>query len=205
MPNAKSNIAEWQHKQNLEDLAKLRAIGFEIEFGSQSYTVHYTGNFLHGAGTVNPPHGRYRTANTRDNLASALSAARTHMPDVLKKFEKVVASLAGSCTRGPGHTPQDVTWLLTNLSRWCNLHIVCLWDYHDMWGIGGDSDYAIIKPGKAGLYEAPSEIFDFLWGEGSVSPESLLNIKPGAYLKGSNNYHEEDTHNWYRRTEDEVN
>ena len=76
--NAKPNIPDYQNDANLRLCASLRASGYKIEYTSRGYRVDYNGKFIGAAGTLNIPHGRYREANLRDNLQSALSVAMRH-------------------------------------------------------------------------------------------------------------------------------
>jgi len=113
-----------------------------------------------------------------------------------------VVDVLGSFTRRKGHTSDDVAFDLDPLSEWTGLNLVVLWDFEDMWGIGGNSEYAVVVPGKAGLYEAPSEISEYLFhepGEPVIAPERLLGLKPGPWMKGSHFYHEKEGRNWCRR------
>ena len=113
-----------------------------------------------------------------------------------------VLAVRGAFTRRGGHTDEDVNSDLKPLSAWTGLFLVCLWDFDDIWGIGGNSEYAVVVPGKKGLYEAPSEISEFTFleeGDPVIEPEKLLGLKPGAWIRGSNSYHEMGGHNWVRR------
>lgn len=74
--NAKPNISDFQHRENVKRAEELRAKGFSIEATAQGYRVWHGKKYLGGAGTVKPPHGRYAEANIRDNLASALSLCK---------------------------------------------------------------------------------------------------------------------------------
>lgn len=73
--NAKPNIPDYQHAANVSLLRQLKEQGFKIEVNSQGYRVEYKGDFLGAAGTLKRPHGRYREANMRDNLETALRVA----------------------------------------------------------------------------------------------------------------------------------
>ena len=70
--NVKPNIPDWQHKENLKELADLRSKGYEIDVTTQGYFIKGVG----GAATLNKPHGRYAEANLRDNTQSAIITAR---------------------------------------------------------------------------------------------------------------------------------
>ncbi len=76
--NAKSSIPDYQHEANQRLCASLRASGYKIEWTSRGYRVAFNGAFVGAAGTLNIPHGRYREANMRDNLQSALSITQRH-------------------------------------------------------------------------------------------------------------------------------
>lgn len=72
--NVTPNIPDWQHAENRKLAESLRAEGYRIEVSSQGYQVWGpSGAYIAGAGTLKAPHGRYREANTRDNLAAALT------------------------------------------------------------------------------------------------------------------------------------
>lgn len=73
--NARPNIPDYEHNANLTLFQQLTDQGFKIEFGSQGYRVEHKGKFLGAAGTIKKPHGRYREANIRDNLQTALRLA----------------------------------------------------------------------------------------------------------------------------------
>lgn len=76
--NAKPNVSDWQHNENRGFRKFLENEGFEFEVTSQGYKVSYKGKHVHAAGTLKRPHGRYREANLRDNLQSAVSIARRY-------------------------------------------------------------------------------------------------------------------------------
>lgn len=107
--------------------------------------------------------------------------------DLKKRLRDTVARSAGICAKRGGYTETDALGDLTLLSQWTGLHLVCLWDFEDGFGLGGDSEYAVAIHGKRGLHEAPKEIFDYLWHEGKnpPAPETLLGLKPGPFIKGS--------------------
>ena len=114
-------------------------------------------------------------------------------------------AVRGAFTRRGGHTDTDVNADLSALSAWTGLRLVCLWDFDDIWGLGGNSEYAVQVRGKRGLYEAPGEIAEFLfWEKGNpvIAPEKLLWLKPGPWMRGSNTYHEKAGHNWACRNVD---
>lgn len=81
--NAKPNIPDYQHEANQRLCASLRASGYKIEWTSRGYRVEFNGKFIGAAGTLNIPHGRYREANMRDNLQSALITAQRHASALL--------------------------------------------------------------------------------------------------------------------------
>lgn len=116
-----------------------------------------------------------------------------------------VLAIRGAFTKRGGCTPDDVESDLGPLSAWMGMELVFLWDFDDMWGLGGNSEYAVMVPGKAGLYEAPAEVSAFLFdGDGGavIEPEALLGLKPGPWMKGSHSYHEKEDRNWCRRNVD---
>lgn len=73
--NTKPNIPDYQHQANVELRETLERQGFKFEITSQGYRVEDNGHFIAAAGTLQKPHGRYREANLRDNLESALHHA----------------------------------------------------------------------------------------------------------------------------------
>jgi hypothetical protein len=74
--NARPNISDWQHAENLKTLSRLRSEGQEITYSAQGYFVRGVG----GATTLKPPHGRYAEANRRDNLNAAIRQALNAKP-----------------------------------------------------------------------------------------------------------------------------
>lgn len=76
--NAKPNVPDYQHALNRTRAEVLRKEGYKIEVTSQGYRVEFQGKFIAAAGTLKPPHGRYREANLRDNLACAFSRIDRH-------------------------------------------------------------------------------------------------------------------------------
>jgi hypothetical protein len=201
MPNAKPAVSLTDHTENLKRWHTLEKKGYQIKCNAQAYQVWAPGGiYAGGASSMKPPHGRYREANFRDNLRSALSTAANHERKI-QNMEPEVAKLHGICYRRGGHTEEDATHDLKILSPWCGLQLVALWDFQDWWGAGGNSQYAVVKPGKDGLHEAPGEIFNHLWGEEEEpNPQALQGLKPGRFIKGSKKFNQIDTHNWAKET-----
>lgn len=76
--NVTPNVPDYRHKANQEILKTLKESGYEFEISSQKYRVSFQGKFIASAGTLKPPHGRYREANLRDNLETAVRVAMRH-------------------------------------------------------------------------------------------------------------------------------
>ena len=76
--NAKPNVSDWQHAENRKALVRHQTDGWSVVYGSQGYRVEHDGAFIAAAGTLKRPNGRYREANTRDNLACALVVIARH-------------------------------------------------------------------------------------------------------------------------------
>ena len=71
-----------------------------------------------------------------------------------------------------GHTNDDVRHVLKEVSKLVGLHLIVVWSFRDMWGIGGDNDMAVLDDGK--VYECPPEITAFLYqGDGDIAAENL--------------------------------
>ena len=76
--NAKPNIPDYQHQANRELTRSLTEQGYRFEVSSQGYQVTFKGVYIHGAGNLQKCHGRYREANIRDNLETAVRVAQVH-------------------------------------------------------------------------------------------------------------------------------
>lgn len=74
------NVSDWQKAENQKERKNLEQQGFEFEITADGYTVRFKGEWVGGASVKLPRekhlHWKHRDANLRDNLESALRAAK---------------------------------------------------------------------------------------------------------------------------------
>ena len=83
-----------------------------------------------------------------------------------------------------GHTEEDVFNAFADIKALTGAHLVVVWAFRDMWGLGGDSNLAMVGPDGL-LYEAPAGWSSFLYDKGSEVPaDSLAALQPAEALDG---------------------
>jgi|GEM_PF-6398963 len=89
-------------------------------------------------------------------------------------------------TFADGHTDDDVDSVLADIERLTGLECRVVWDFEDMWGIGGDSELFCYKESTRTLWEVPSALNDFLYDPeagADVDAADLLYLVPGKYVR----------------------
>lgn len=80
-----------------------------------------------------------------------------------------------------GHTSEDVDHVLSVVEEATGLHAVVLWDFHDIYGCGGDSCIYLIEDDK--LYGCSKELSDFLYErENKIRLEEIQQSKRSHYF-----------------------
>ena len=73
---------DYQHKTNIEQVNKLRALGYEINVNADGYSVKFKGEHVAAAGVIlpraKPLHWKHARQNIKDFLANAIQAANKH-------------------------------------------------------------------------------------------------------------------------------
>jgi len=97
-----------------------------------------------------------------------------------------------------GHTPEDISKVLPDISRRCALHLVQVWAFNDFYGCGGDSQLCVLKDGK--FYNCPQVIVDFLYeGVDADLATGANRWFPLDRLAGRRPQHQINKHNWAYR------
>ena len=86
------NISDWQHKENLKELATQHAKGYKITVTADGYSVWLGALFIAGASVKlpreKPLHWKHAAADRRDHLNSALSCIRAYEHKTVKFTER---------------------------------------------------------------------------------------------------------------------
>lgn len=94
-----------------------------------------------------------------------------------------IRGLRGFYYRLSGHTDEDAVTVLSDLSAWTGLDLVCVWDYRDAWGCGGNSEHAVrvyaSDDETFDLHGIPPLIWEYLWAGGD-GHEDGVRIDPHA-------------------------
>ncbi|WP_328373047.1 hypothetical protein OG800_49570 (plasmid) [Streptomyces sp. NBC_00445] len=65
-----------------------------------------------------------------------------------------------------GYSDEEVTAVLGPVAEATGVHVICLWDYVDRYGCGGDSDWYVMTPSGA-LHRLAGGLFSWInYGEG---------------------------------------
>jgi hypothetical protein len=85
------------------------------------------------------------------------------VPDADTRLADLLAT-DGEDLRGcmrDGYTDDDINAVLGQLGETVGLNIICVWDYVDTWGPGGNSDFFVLAP-NGQLHELTGDLWRWL-------------------------------------------
>ncbi len=79
---------------------------------------------------------------------------------------EVLQSVAGIFQNG--YDGDDINRVFGAIGRQCGIDLICVWDYFDDWGYGGDSQFYLVDGGSA--FEVTGQLWCWLHGGRDEAP-----------------------------------
>lgn len=109
-----------------------------------------------------------------------------------------LAELKGRCGRAQGVTNDMMKSIGSTIEEVTGVRVVLVWDFFDMWGFGGNSEWAVVaKNGQ--LREIPEGWFDFLWDGSDADIRELFSRPAGAVFPRWQRLIESEAYNYVRK------